>query len=110
MNPVDLSGDAATCPVEASVYTTQDATEAGYADAVGEPVTVGGYPGWLQERDPVVNETHGDAAVTPVTSHQWLAVLRLRDGRRLVVVTPRTGGWDRTELDRFVRAIIVPTR
>jgi hypothetical protein len=108
MNPIDLPDDAATCPVNASVHSKEEAAQAGFPDAAGERVTVGGYAGWLQERDPVVNETHGDAAVTPTASHQWLAVLELRDGRRLVVLTPRTGGWDREELDRFVRAIIVP--
>jgi hypothetical protein len=108
LNPVDLPEDAATCPVDVSVLTKQEAAQGGYADGVGEPVHVGGYPGWLQELDPGVNETHGDPAVVQRFAHQWLAVLQLRDGRRLVVLTPRTGGWDRDELDRFVRAIVVP--
>jgi hypothetical protein len=70
---------------------------AGYGE-VGEEEQVGGYRGWLTQRDPR-NE------LTVVT---WEAVLRLPEGRRLVVVAPAGGGWDRDALDRFVRAIVIP--
>jgi hypothetical protein len=108
MNPVDLPDDAATCPVAASLLTKEEAAQNGYHDGVGQPVHVGGYPGWLQQLDPGINETRGDPTVVQRYAHQWQAVLELQDGRRLVVLTPRTGGWDRDELDRFVKAIIVP--
>ena len=110
MNPIDLPEAAATCPVEVSVLSPQEAAQNGYRDGVGQRVHVGGYAGWLQELDPGTNETRGDPTVTQRYAHQWLAVLELQDGRRLVVLTPRTGGWNRTELDRFVKAVIVPAR
>lgn len=111
MNPVDLQGARATCPVTAAVYTTEEAAAAGFADRVGEPTSVGGYQGWLQERDSSLPVRRGDPSAAPSTETLplWVAVLELRDGRRLAVSTPRTGGWNREALDRFVRAIIVPS-
>lgn len=69
-------------------------------DGNGEEVVLGGYEGWLVETD--IRRAGG--LLVP----GWNAVLKTRDGGRLLVSTPRVNGWDREELDRFVRAVILP--
>jgi hypothetical protein len=95
MNPVDLAGTRQACPVSAAVYRPDELGQAGFAEGTGKATTVGGYDGWLSEQG------------RPAT---WVAVLELRDGRRLVVQTPSSAPWNRAALDRFVRAVIVPAR
>jgi hypothetical protein len=112
MNPVDIAG---SCPVSAEVLDHAGAAQAGYNDGEGQAVHLGGYDGWLQERTEFfggmpgasrgLSAPHTRASAIPM----WVAVLRLEDGRRLVVQTPSTSPWNRTELDRFVRAIGVPS-
>lgn len=71
----------------------------------GKPVVLGGRAGTLRE-DTLRTQRNG----APVGAPVWLARFPLAEGRVLLVTVPRDSGWNRAELDRFVRAIIVPKR
>jgi len=92
-NPID-GGQA--CPVSVEVLSRGDAeTSVGPVTVIDDPATIGGYTGKL-------------VGYASDTEQFWQATLDLGGGRRLVVRAPQGHGWDRGELDRFVRAIIVP--
>jgi|GEM_PF-6288867 len=92
-NPID-GGQA--CPVSVEVLSRGDAeTSVGPVTVIADPATIGGYTGKL-------------VGYASDIEQFWQATLDLGGGRRLVVRAPQGHGWDRGELDRFVRAIIVP--
>jgi hypothetical protein len=95
----DVDGSAA-CPVSVEVVPkggTVNAPSSGSHSVVASRARIGDYDGTLSEL--------GDAAGARAF---WYAVLDVPDGRKLVVTTPSDGRWDRDELDRFVRAIVLP--
>lgn len=96
-NPVDSQK---TCPVVVQLAATGSTVPpTGNAATVLESsARIGGYTGKLSE---LVDASLGGR-------HFFYAELAVPDGRTLVVTTPSDGRWDRDELDRFVRAIVLP--
>ena len=92
-NPID-GGQA--CPVSVQVLQRNEPEHpVGPSQVIERSASIGGYSGKL-------------IAQQDQARQYWQAILALPDGRRLVVNTPQGHGWNRNELDRFVRAIIVP--
>ena len=71
----------------------------------GRAVVLGDRAGTLQEI--TRRETHNGV---PMQIRMWAARFPLGDSRVLLLGVPRDGGWTMPELDRFVRAIIVPRK
>lgn len=107
------------CPVIVRVVDSDPSPDvelpAGGAPGVSQTrtrTTVGGYSATLYETTQVLKPGDRRTENFPDGTYiTWTVVIHLQDGRYLAVeYVPKRNGWNREELDRFVRAIIIPPK